>query len=249
MTDHPTPKFAPDTDNPLSLWLSTKDGLADLMDSLPERAKNWVTETGFTCGPGTVIVIPGSKGEITGAIGGLGTEKTMSRRRFVVGAIAAKLPKGTWKIETEQTISDATEAALGWLLAQYSFGRYKTAPKVEASLIAPDGVNQDQIEAIAAGECLTRDLINTPASDMGPDDLERECRDLAKQHNAQVKVVEGDTLLDENFPLIHTVGCGMKGRIVPIIPAKNYIAGNTRNRHQPDLGGYVFNRQRKGGDL
>ena len=60
----------------------------------------------------------------------------------------------------------------------------------------------NQIEAIWLG----RDLINTPANDMGPDDIENAARELALRHGASVSVITGDDLLTHNFPLIHAVG-------------------------------------------
>ena len=62
-----------------------------------------------------------------------------------------------------------------------------------------------RIEAIADGEWLTRDLINAPASHMGPEDLASAARDLAGAHGARVEIVEG-AALEEGFPLIHAVG-------------------------------------------
>ncbi len=59
---------------------------------------------------------------------------------------------------------------------------------------------------IAAGEALTRDLINTPANDMGPDALEAACLDLAARHGAKTQVIRGAALLEQNFPMIHAVG-------------------------------------------
>ena len=72
--------------------------------------------------------------------------------------------------------------------------------------MAPEGVDAARIEAIAKGEALTRDLINTPANDMGPVALEAAASALAQAHGAQFHVIRGEALLDENFPLIHTVG-------------------------------------------
>ncbi len=72
--------------------------------------------------------------------------------------------------------------------------------------MAPDGSEAERLLALAAGEFLARDLINTPSNDMGPDELESAARQLASQHNAEITVVTGEDLLDQNFPLIHTVG-------------------------------------------
>jgi leucyl aminopeptidase len=67
-------------------------------------------------------------------------------------------------------------------------------------------VEAEALEVIARGEALTRDLINTPASDMGPDQLEAACAHLAAEHGAQIEVTRGVALLTQNFPMIHAVG-------------------------------------------
>ena len=100
----------------------------------------------------------------------------------------------------------AETEALGWLLGGYSFDRYRDQKKTHPMLIAPDGIDAARVEALAAGEALTRDLINTPASDMGPDALEQAAFDLARAFDAQMAVVKGDALLEKNFPMIHAVG-------------------------------------------
>ncbi|MEL6648568.1 MAG: leucyl aminopeptidase family protein [Pseudomonadota bacterium] len=100
---------------------------------------------------------------------------------------------------------DATEA-LGWLLSSYAFSRYREQSGAKAQLVAPPAVDAQRLEAIAAGEFLTRDLINTPTFDMGPADLEDAAADLAQTHGAQIDVIQGEALLEKNFPMIHTVG-------------------------------------------
>ena len=68
-------------------------------------------------------------------------------------------------------------------------------PEMQAQLVAPRSVDADRIEAIAAGEALTRNLINTPAADMGPPHLEQAVRDLAKEHGADVRYSQEYQLL------------------------------------------------------
>ena len=75
-----------------------------------------------------------------------------------------------------------------------------------ARLVPPASVDRARIETIAAGECLTRDLINTPANLMGPDELEAAARRLADAHGAGIRLIAGDDLLEQNLPLIHAVG-------------------------------------------
>ena len=110
------------------------------------------------------------------------------------------LPEGTWKVGAGLPEEALEEAALGWLLAGYRFGAYKDAKPPKARLVAPEGVDARRLEAIAAGEALTRDLINTPANDMGPAEIEAAVRALAAHFGAEVTATIGEALLDANFP-------------------------------------------------
>ena len=113
---------------------------------------------------------------------------------------------GAWRVENWPDGVDRAETALGWLLAQYAFGRYRKADGAKARLVAPEGVDADRLRIIAEAEFLTRDLINTPANDMGPAALEAAARAMAERNGFAVKVIAGDDLLAQNFPLIHAVG-------------------------------------------
>ena len=188
------------------LHLVSKERLSVWMSMLDAPARVWLEATGFTGAAGEVALIPGDGGSVAAAAGGLGDMKDRRRKRFVVADIRKKLPEGGWRLETELGGDDLNEAALGWLLAGYVFDRYATATPPKAMLSAPEGVDAARLEAIAAGEALTRDLINTPASDMGPDELEAAVRGLAGEFGAEVKVTTGDALLEANFPMIHAVG-------------------------------------------
>jgi leucyl aminopeptidase len=140
------------------------------------------------------------------ALAGYGTPATRSRGRFHLAGAAAKLPTGIYRLETVLGHETLMIETLGWLLAAYRFDRYAKAPPMKAELVAPEGVNAELLVALAEGEMLTRDLINTPASDMGPPDLENTARSLAEKHGADISVITGDDLLTQNFPMIHAVG-------------------------------------------
>src|SRR5690606_37833635 len=115
---------------------------------------------------------------------------------------AEALPEGAWRLEGAPVGYDLTHAALGWLFAQYRFTRYKPAEAPRARLVCPAAVDAAQVLAMAAGEYLARDLINTPAADLGPAELEAAARDLAARHGAAVNVITGAELA-EDFPMIH----------------------------------------------
>ena len=198
--------FAPSADNTLPLLLVDEAGLDALAEGLDPAPRAWLSASGFKAALGTVAVLPGADGTPAVALGGLGTETARARSRFGAAAIRALLPAGTYHLAAAPEGAAREEFALGWLLAGYRFTRYKDAPAPKAELVAPDGIDARRLEAIAAGEALTRDLINTPASDMGPHELEDAAQALAGTFGARVSVTTGDALLTDNFPMIHAVG-------------------------------------------
>ncbi|WBU53429.1 M17 family metallopeptidase [Paracoccus sp. SCSIO 75233] len=198
-----TPEFANETDDARPIWL-VRDTLPEGLDA---NARSWAEATGFSGKAGQICLIPGADGSLSGALVGLGAPSARpARQRFVLAKAAAALPAGAWRVADWPDGVDASETALGWLLAQYGFGRYRKAEGAKARLVAPDGVDAARLIAMADGEFLTRDLINTPAADMGPDALEVVAREVAARHGFAVSVIAGEDLLTQNFPMIHAVG-------------------------------------------
>ena len=201
-----TPSFAEAGAASLPLHVVTPDGLDALKASLG-TAGDWLTATGFKADLGELRLLPGADGSVAGAVAGHGTAKARRRQRFGLAKAFAGLPSGAWRIEGDLTIAERSEAALAWLLTQYRFTRYKPAKdKPRALPVCPDGVDAALLLAMARGEFLTRDLINTPAQDMGPAELEAAFMALAARHGAQASVVRGDDLLEQGFPMVHAVG-------------------------------------------
>ncbi len=198
--------FASPTEDAIPLHLVRREGIEAWTAALDEADRAWVEADGFSGRAGQAIVFPNGAGGIRSAAVGLGDAKTDQRQRFVAARARGALPKATYRLETLLEGDALAEAALGWLLAGYQFIRYAGSERDLPGLIAPEGVNADRLEAIAAGEALTRDLINTPASDMGPAELEAAARDLANRFGAKIEVIEGDALLETNHPMIHAVG-------------------------------------------
>lgn len=198
--------FAPDTKDAIPLHVVEQSALGDWLAEQDPAVQASVAAFGFTGAVEQALALPGTDGTPTRALVGYGSAETRARGRFFLAAAAAKLPEGSYRIASDVPAQATASEALGWLLSQYRFGRYAKQPAPKAGLIAPDGINAQQIEALANGEALTRDLINTPASDMGPPDLEAAARDLAESHGAKITVTTGKDLLSNNFPMIHTVG-------------------------------------------
>lgn len=197
--------FAPDTPDAVDLIVVDENDDA-ILDRLPNPTAAWAKANGFTGALGQVLVVPDGAGRPLLALLGYGTERARRRTRFGLASARGKLPEAVYRLQHDLDAAALNEAALGWLLEGYRFDRYARQPRPKAQMIAPAGVDAGQLEAIAAGEALTRDLINTPTEDMGPDDLEATMRRLASEHGAKLQVTLGDGLLQDNFPMIHAVG-------------------------------------------
>ncbi len=196
-------RFADDGADTLPIYLVDSETPDQVLSELSVEHKEWADFNGFKGQLGRTLALP-TRG---GALVGIGTPATRTRKRFAAGAAIAGLPDATYQIVNPLPAgADADEIALGYLLACYRFDRYRTQPAPTARLAAPGGVDAPRLENFASAEALTRDLINTPAEDMGPDALEQTVRDLADEFGASVATVEGDDLKTQNFPLIHTVG-------------------------------------------
>ncbi len=189
----------------IPLIVVTPEGLEHHRAQLPKAQAAWVAGSGFAAGAGEVVVVPDASGAVACALVGAGTAPARARGRFQIGGARSRLPAGTYRLEGLEGRA-LEEAALGWLLDGYRFGRYASQKPVLAQLAAPAGVDAGRLEILAASEALTRDLINTPASDMGPDELEAAARGLAEEFGAKLEVTRGDQLLAANLPMIHAVG-------------------------------------------
>lgn len=201
-----TPKFDSSHSGAIPVYLIEAGQQADWAADQPGHVASWIAANNFTGELGSHLLVPATDGTPSAVLVGYGTHQTRARGRFHLAGVAAKLPEGTYAIASSLPSEVLEQEALGWLLSGYQFDRYKTKPAKNAALLAPSGIDARRVEAIAAGECLTRDLINTPTNDMGPDALEQEARDLAADFDAEVSVTSGTDLITENFPLIHAVG-------------------------------------------
>ena len=180
------------------IWFVTQENFTKVRAGLGARDRAFVKAAGFEPRPGRHLLLPGGS-----SLFGLETAKD-DHNPFLPGLLAGVLPAGTYGFAN--TPHDARLAALAFALGSYRFTRYRKGAHKPPKLVLPDGADGADLSRIAEGVALARDLINTPANDMGPAELEAAARDLAKQHGAKVRSVIGDALLKENFPLIHAVG-------------------------------------------
>jgi leucyl aminopeptidase len=185
------------------VWLTTKEDFGRL--ALPDHAAAWARANGFTGQAGRLLIVPDGAGGIGGALFGIEKPDREGQSRLLAGKLARSLPEGTWHIEGE--VEDPQMLATAFLMGGYSFDRYRSKPENgNVVLVLPRGAEETETRRVAAGVTLARDLINTPANDMGPAALEDRARQLAETHGARITVTAGDALLQKSFPMIHAVG-------------------------------------------
>jgi len=193
--------------NTIPIRLVAPETLDRTLEALTPAEAAWAKANGFRASGGSALALPAPDGGLSGVLVGLGAAEKRARERFALGTFARGAPAGKYRLEGNLSRSEAEEAALGWMLGRYRFERYKKARNGrEAELATPDGVDGSRLARIAEGVFLTRDLINTPANDMGPEALEAAARKIAERHGAAIEVTTGGALIEANLPLIHAVG-------------------------------------------
>ncbi len=146
-----------------------------------------------------LLLVPGADGALSRVLFGAGDSWTVFR------ALAAKLPAGVYRIaEAPETVS-ADQTALAFALGSYRFDRYKRRDAERPRLLA-EGADVAEVRQVAHACALARDMINTPANDMGPLQIETIAREIAEQYGARITVIAGEGLLEANYPAIHAVG-------------------------------------------
>ena len=179
------------------------DALKRWLPTRGKRERAWLESAGFAAKDGEMALIPNAGGGgIAAAVLGLGKGED----RLALAQFAESLPAGTYAFGDIAEGFGGANGTLAWILGTYQFTRYRKSAKKFPRLAVAQGVDGAEISRIAEGVFLARDLINTPANDMGPDELTAAARDLAKRHGAKVSLIVGDDLLKKNFPLIHAVG-------------------------------------------
>ena len=175
-------------------WLKEQDA--------PRRA--WLQSTGIDGKAGDFAVLPGSDGKVSSAVLVLSTRPSL----WDFGALAIRLPAGTWHLVGDPAPVSPTDVAVAIGLGTWRFDRYrsKKAKPSETKIVWPAGADKARATAAIEAISMARDLITTPSSDMGPAELAAAAQALAKKHKAKISVIVGDDLLKKNYPMVHAVG-------------------------------------------
>ncbi len=183
------------------IWPVSCEGRDAWLADRLEVDRAWLSATDFKAEAGEIRLVPAADGTIAGVALGLGVTPDL----WTFGALADALPEGLYRfVGLDDAL--ATAAASGWLLGAYAFTRYKDKTDSLARLVRPEAADGEHAKSIARAAGLARDLINTPAEDMGPEQLAAAAMGLAGAHDAEGTVTVGDDLLAGNLPTIHAVG-------------------------------------------
>ena len=192
--------FTSQRDGAIRVTAIRRDALPGWLAEHPEY-RSWLSTVGFKADPGTFSFLPGGSGSPAGAIAAPLEEASV----WAFAGLPMSLPEGTYLLDASGG-SPPTDIALGWALGSYAFARYKKPKRAPAKLVWPEGADRGEVERVAVAVSLVRDMVNTPAEDMGPEELANAVLDVAKKHGATTRVIVGDELIEQNFPTIHAVG-------------------------------------------
>ncbi|MCW3798817.1 leucyl aminopeptidase family protein [Sphingomonas sp. BN140010] len=195
----------PDRDEPArTIHLLDKAAAPGWIKAQAGSRRALVEAAGFDGSAGQLLVLPGKDGaEQLDVL--LGVTDPGNLTPWCLAGAADKLPPGAYRL------ADGAQpglAALGWLLAQHRFERYKSKPaepKGERVLLSREPARVDEAVRVAGATALVRELVDTPAGDLGPAELEQAVRDLADECGGTLTVTKGDEL-ERGFPMVSAVG-------------------------------------------
>ncbi|TKT70719.1 leucyl aminopeptidase family protein [Afipia massiliensis] len=199
------PAFKNSTDaRPVPITFASKSTWDAVSATLPATARRFAAANTFTAKPGQYLALPADDGSLAHVLFGIEDSSSEWRDPFRPGQLPGLLPAGTYSFANAP--HDTRLAALAFALGSYRFNRYRKNDVPGARLVPPGDVDMTEITRMAEAAALARDLINTPANDMGPDELAQAAQALAGKFGATYTCIVGDDLLKQNFPLIHAVG-------------------------------------------
>jgi len=176
--------------------------LPKLLAALTPEQRRWAADSGFDAAPNSFALIPDAKGGIASVV--LGVRDAADP--WALAGLPLKLPRARYALGKGPVTIAPENAAFGWDLGGYQFARYKKAKRKPADLQLPASAAVARALEMAQAVRLVRDLVNTPAEDMGPEQLSDAAREQAELFGGEFDEWVGEELLAQNFPAIYTVG-------------------------------------------
>ncbi|MEQ3650474.1 leucyl aminopeptidase family protein [Hyphomonas sp.] len=193
--------FTADPKGAVDVFLYTSEAFKSLENDPFPNARAFAEGQAFTGASGQVVLVPGDSGGLAHVLYGLGKGKDA----LAVAGLSAKLPKGSYRIVEAGTLA-FPQIAAGWADGAYRFDRYLKEKAAPPHLVIPEEADADALSREADACALLRDLVNTPAADMGPQDIQAAISDLAERFGAKLTTIIGEELLTQNYPMVHAVG-------------------------------------------
>ena len=162
--------------------------------------RDWIEASGFQAAPGSLLLVPDGEGGLGRVLAG----REPGDRLWALAHLPTALPEGDYRLANDWSRAERERAAIGWGLGCYRFDRYKQVDRPTARL-ALDKDAERRIRTLVESSAYVRDLVNTPAIDLGPEELAESARSLAAEHGADFRVFQGEEL-EREFPAIHVVG-------------------------------------------
>lgn len=181
-------------------------GWKALSDNLSDAQTQFALANRFSGDAGQIVRLPDGSGALAAVLMGCGETSSDMDAEMRAGQLATSLPAGFYRLATLPEDWSERLASIGWGLGGYRFGRYLKEIPEPAILVLGDDVDASPVMDAVNATALGRDLINTPAGDMGPVALQAAAETLADAHDAEVRVTVGEALIEKNYPMIHAVG-------------------------------------------
>ena len=186
----------------IPVTLLDEKSLKGWLKKQPARVSKWLNGQSFKAKPGSFMVVPDDAGKPARVVAGLSETPSL----WDLADLPYKLPAGIYHLDWDGPLTFKEWLTLGWELGTYKYTRYKKSDVKPAQLVLPSRANAKKISRYAESVALARDLINTPAEDMGPAELAAAIVAVGKKYRAKVTQIVGNDLLKKNYPAIHIVG-------------------------------------------
>ncbi len=173
-----------------------------LLESLAPAERRWAEASGFDGSAQGFAVIPDSRGRIARVLVGVRDGEDP----WALAGLPLKLPRGCYELGKGPVAIAADKAAYAWEVGSYQYTRYRKSKRKPSALQVEPSARVRQALGLAEAVRLVRDLVNTPAEDMGPQELSDVAREQAELFGAELDEWVGDELLAQNFPAVHAVG-------------------------------------------